>query len=515
VTLRARLLGLVLVLVVLLGGTAAVVSTTLARVDRERTLLAERLQPASVQIRGLMVALVNQQTAQRGFVLTGEEAFLAPYQSGRHRAARTLQQLHGEFAAQPGFDAALDRVAASVHTWQSQGAQPLIDARRAGETRRVQALLAQGTAQATFEEVRRRTEELRRLVDARADRAQQRALTDSRRLRAVVVTSAALLVALALASGLLLQRWFLRPVMVLRASMREVAGGRLDTRVDISGPPEVAAIGADAESMRRRIVSELEAARAATEALGQHSPVVAGLRRELASEQAPQLPGIRVFGMLQSAEGVLAGDWWEAVRRPDGTFALLLADVSGHGAPAGLVAVRFKQRITALLGTALDPLDAFEVAARDLDEDPERFVACLLITVDPLTGALAWVNAGHPAALLVSRAGQGLRVRELGPTGPLVSGVTGGWALERVELGEGDLVLACTDGVLEARSHDGREFGTDGVVAVLRALTGLTPELAVTEVVEAVRGFCHDLHRDDVTCVGMSRDRDARSRPPG
>jgi HAMP domain-containing protein len=110
----------------------------------------------------------------------------------------------------------------------------------------VQALLAQGTAQATFEEVRRRTEELRRLVDARADRAQQRALTDSRRLRAVVVTSAALLVALALASGLLLQRWFLRPVMVLRASMREVAGGRLDTRVDISGPPEVAAIGADA-----------------------------------------------------------------------------------------------------------------------------------------------------------------------------------------------------------------------------------------------------------------------------
>ena len=51
----------------------------------------------------------------------------------------------------------------------------------------------------------------------------------------------------------------------------------------IDGPPEVAAVGRDAESMRRRIVAELESARAATEALTQHSPVVSLLRSELAS----------------------------------------------------------------------------------------------------------------------------------------------------------------------------------------------------------------------------------------
>ena len=80
-------------------------------------------------------------------------------------------------------------------------------------------------------------------------------------------------------SVLLLRRWILVPVQRLRARMRAVADGNIEEEVLIDGPPEVAAIGRDAESMRRRIVAELDVAHAASEALTQHSPVVSLLRR--------------------------------------------------------------------------------------------------------------------------------------------------------------------------------------------------------------------------------------------
>jgi serine phosphatase RsbU (regulator of sigma subunit) len=208
--------------------------------------------------------------------------------------------------------------------------------------------------------------------------------------------------------------------------------------------------------------------------------------------------------MVHAAEGVLAGDWWEAVARPDGTTALVLADVSGHGAEAGLVAYAFKQRITALLESGLDLGTVFElVARRPYGGDDERFLSCLAVLIDPHQERLSWVNAGHPPALVASR-DRGRAVRELSPTGPLLSSVTSGWEVVHAPFGPGDLLVACTDGVLEARDARGHEFGLDGVLGVLRGLRTWSPDAAVAETHQAVRQFAADSRRDDVTCVAMS-----------
>ena len=216
---------------------------------------------------------------------------------------------------------------------------------------------------------------------------------------------------------------------------------------------------------------------------------------------------------MLSAEGVLAGDWWEAVQRPDGGTAVVVADVSGHGAEAGLVALRFKQRITALLDTDLDVATSFRIAAIRHDEDVERFLSCLLVVVDPAAREVSWVNAGHPPALLVSK-NPGGPVVELDPTGPLISSVTDGWEVATAPIGEQDMLLVCTDGVLEARNGVGAEFGSEGVLDVVRGLRRWSPEEAVAETTEAVRQFAVDVRRDDVTCVAVAlADRDPRSAP--
>ncbi len=508
--LRLRLIGLLSVLVLIVAGAAVVVTVVLAHVERNRALVAERLQPASLQSRALLVSLVDQETGQRGFVLTGDDEFLEPYRRGQRTFNQRIADLRADFAGDRGMTASIDRVGEAADTWRRVGAAPEIAARRDGGGSAAGKLVATARGKAAFDEVRARVADLQTLIDARTARAQQRDAQDLRLLRDVIVASRLVTVILLVISVLLLRRWILVPVQRLRARMRAVADGNIEEEVLIDGPPEVAAIGRDAESMRRRIVAELDASTAASEALTQHSPVVSLLRQELTSHPHAAASGLKISGMVLSAEGVLAGDWWEAVRRPDGSTALILADVSGHGAEAGLVAFAFKQRITALLDTDLDLGRAFELAASRRDIDSERFLSCLVVVVDPERQRLSWINAGHPSALVVDRHHRDI-VTELTPTGPLISSVTSGWTVTSTLFGPDDMLLACTDGVLEARDSAGEEFGTAGLLAVLRGLTRWSADEAVVECREAVRRFAVDVRRDDVTCVALTL---ATSRAP-
>ena len=76
--------------------------------------------------------------------------------------------------------------------------------------------------------------------------------------------------------------------------------------------------------------------------------------------------------------------------------------------------------------------------------------------------------------------------------------------------GPDDMLVACNDGVLEARGPAGAEFGVTGLVEVMKRLDRWSPDEAVAECREAVRRFAVDVRRDDVTCVALTlaRDRD-------
>ncbi len=106
--LRLRLIGLFSALVLIVAGAAVAVTVALRHVEADRTLVAGTLQPASVQSRALLVSLVDQETGQRGFVLTGDEAFLAPYRDGGARFATTLAALRHDFAGDAGMTRSLD-----------------------------------------------------------------------------------------------------------------------------------------------------------------------------------------------------------------------------------------------------------------------------------------------------------------------------------------------------------------------------------------------------------------------
>ena len=508
-SLRVRMLAIGAALVLILVALALAVHLAVSRVADNRSQITMRLDPATVQSRAIATSLVDQETGQRGYVISGDDSFLAPYRDGRRQFDQEVRSLHQLLASDGQLTRLLDDVVTAAERWRAVGAAPEIAARRSGGETRADALVRSGVGKSAFDDVRAATGDLQSAIDARLATARDRDAAALRLLRVVTVLGPLIVLLLVAVLLLLTRRWVVKPLLAVQSSMRSVAAGELSREIPATGPPEVAALGRDAEAMRRRIVEELNIARSATEALQQHSPAVSGLQRELASPAAWHTARLEVAGVVHSAEGVLAGDWWAPHLRPDGTTSIVIADVSGHGTAAGLVALRFKHRLLALLDTDLPLGNAFTIAATGLVDDPERFVACLCLVVDPVAQQVTWVNAGHPPGLLV-RGATAEAPLHLEPTGPIVSSLTTGWAVRTEQMRVGDLLMLATDGILEARDGQGREFGEVRLLDTIRKRRPATAADAVGECMEAVRHFAVDVRRDDVTCVAVRLLDDTR-----
>lgn len=180
------------------------------------------------------------------------------------------------------------------------------------------------------------------------------------------------------------------------------------------------------------------------------------------------------------------GDGFDYAVNADLTHLAVL-DTMGHGLAAAQVttgaiaAYRHARRAGQRLVETLRAMDG--VVAELADQT--RFVTAVLVELDPATGRLAWVSAGHPAPLVVRRGGA-VEVLTADPVPPLGVGLGGEAAEVREEyLEPGDVLVLFTDGLTEARDLGGTMLGIDGLAALVgrEAASGRS----VPEVVRALR----------------------------
>jgi serine phosphatase RsbU (regulator of sigma subunit)/CHASE3 domain sensor protein len=506
ISLRTRvatlLAGLAVVLVVVGLITSFAVSGT-RDVDSK---LRNQLEPARDDLQSLFIGYLDQETGQRGYDLTFNLTFFQPFIDGTKNANAALANLQVELPDNETRDQ-LAKIVSLHQTWLNEAAAPQKAAADARDLAEVRRLVATGVGKAHFDEIRAAVTALRDGLDVKRSTAIAKADLAGRRVFWALGVGAAALLAGIVVAGWLLRRWVLKPTLVLQRQLRRVADGGYGDRIEATGPPEIAAVGADAELMRERIVTELGRSRQAIEALYQSGPVVTGLREELAATQSLWLPGLALHGVLSAAEGVLAGDWYDAVPLSEGRTALLIADVSGHGAAAGLVALRVKLSLTSAISLGLGPAAALAHATSTFAGEEERFASCVVIIINPADRSLTWANAGHPPPLLYTPgAPEGSGFAELEPTGPLLSFFAGEWEERSMPFRQGQLLLGYTDGLAEARDEEGRQFDTDGILRALGELPSANPVAAVVACMAAVRSHAVDLRRDDVTVVAVAHE---------
>ena len=327
----------------------------------------------------------------------------------------------------------------------------------------------------------------------------------ARRMALALLVAGGVLLALVVAAFVLVRRWVLRPLDELRDQLREVAReGHRDQVIVPTGPPELRAVGSDAEAMRRALVVESDAARAAGEGLAQESPIVSAIRAELATDPDPVAARLEVHGRVHAAHGVLAGDWWGALPLDGERTALLLLDVAGHGELAGLVLQRLRSVMTVALRSGFDAGTALTRGATSFTDAADgRFATALVAVVDPVGGAVQWANAGHPAGWLLPRGETSGRTR-LEPTGPLLSALGGAWVTRTAPLAVDDVLLAWSDGLVEARDAD-LELSDADLAAIVDRIATREPRELVAQLLADLRDGAPEWRRDDVTLLAVRR----------
>jgi hypothetical protein len=200
----------------------------------------------------------------------------------------------------------------------------------------------------------------------------------------------------------------------------------------------------------------------------------------------------------------------------DGAIAhFAIFDAQGHGLGASVMcnlavaAYRNARRA----GKPLEEMAAAIESAIAGEYDEGAFVTCLLAHVDVDDGALRWINAGHPPALLLR---QGRVVKSLGAPSdrPLGLGFNTDVTVHAERLQPGDQILAYSDGVTEARDEHGRQFGVERLADfVIRADAAGEPiPETMRRLSRSVLEHNHGDMRDDAThlLVGWLTDQPSR-----
>lgn len=504
-SLRARVSVLAGVGLLVLALLALLVWAAYADVRRTGDDVAARLSPAADLSADLSAGYDQVDRESREFVFTGDLVVRTRYDAARARVDADTAALTPLLATDPGLRSDLDDVRVAADAWLPPIVEPAVAARSAGPLSPAEIDTFLGRTTVAYRGVSEATTQLQAAVNDARDAAFEDLAAVARRLALALTVAGLALLASIVAAYLLVRRWVLTPLDALGAQLREVAQeGERDHVIAPTGPPELRAVGADAESMRRALVAEADAARAADESLALEGPVVAAVRADLATETDPVAPRFAVHGQLHPAEGVLAGDWWGVIALDGGRTAVLVLDVSGHGALAGLVTMRLRAVLAVALRSGFDAATALLRASTALaDTQDGRFATALVLVLDPANGSLAWANAGHPAGWLLPGGRTGERV-PLTPTGPLLSALGGTWTTGHADLWVGDLVLAWSDGLVETRSA-AQELTDDALAHVIDSIETREPAELIPELIAALRAYAPEWHRDDITAVAVRR----------
>ncbi len=208
--------------------------------------------------------VVDQETGQRGFLITGDDSYLQPYLAGGEAVDRARAALAAAGTTDPALADGAARVDDALAAWRVE-ADREIDARRSQGEAAAAAIVAEGQGKALFDELRTAAADLSTAVGVRSDAARADAQHTYDRFVALVFITLGAVVVMTAGLALLLMRWVTRPVDRLADSVESVRGSGLGQQVAITGPPELQRIGEAADDMRVRLVAQIARAEAATE----------------------------------------------------------------------------------------------------------------------------------------------------------------------------------------------------------------------------------------------------------
>jgi sigma-B regulation protein RsbU (phosphoserine phosphatase) len=250
-----------------------------------------------------------------------------------------------------------------------------------------------------------------------------------------------------------------------------------------------------AEQMADRIEAERRASR--------EMEIARQVQTKLFPQRMPPLETLEYVGGCIQARAV-GGDYYDFLDLGPGRLAFVLADISGKGISAALLMANLQANLRSQYTLAGDDLSKLLCAVNRLFYEstaPEHFATLFFATYEDETRTLRYVNCGHNPPLLVRASGE---VHRLEATA-MVLGLFDRWDCEtgEVSLEPGDTLVAFSDGVTEATSDDGEEYGEARLIEVLRSKRCQAVASLHEDLVAEVTHFSGHEQEDDITVVAV------------
>jgi serine phosphatase RsbU (regulator of sigma subunit) len=233
------------------------------------------------------------------------------------------------------------------------------------------------------------------------------------------------------------------------------------------------------------------------------------IQRWLVPESPPEVPGVEIAFVSRPANTV-GGDYYDAFLRgapsskPNSKRLLVaVADVAGKSVPAALLMATFQASLRTLAEANTSLLELVEglnryACAHSLGG--RRFTTAFFGELEPETGVLSYVRAGHDAPFIRCASGSLERLE----TGDLPLGIDAGarFTCGVATMAPRDLLVIFTDGLIEAVNDADQEFGESRLLDVLKSSAAAGAQATLKNLLSAVDAFVgHTRQHDDITCL--------------
>jgi sigma-B regulation protein RsbU (phosphoserine phosphatase) len=253
------------------------------------------------------------------------------------------------------------------------------------------------------------------------------------------------------------------------------------------------------------LAREIEDGRAARQQNVRHEREQADARAIQRGLLPPTLPCIAPYGIAAAwrpASGY-GGDCYDALTFDEDVLGLLIADVAGKGLPAALLMSNLQAAVRAFSEGAAPPSEVCAKVNRLLCRHmvSGRFITACYLRLDCRRHVLTCANAGHNPPLLVRASGEVVRLA----TGGTVLGVFPDLTYDQhhVDVGRGDRLVLYTDGITEATSPEGDEYGEERLASAIAARAGLDAAALTSALFDDVLTFASETLHDDATIMSV------------
>jgi serine phosphatase RsbU (regulator of sigma subunit) len=226
------------------------------------------------------------------------------------------------------------------------------------------------------------------------------------------------------------------------------------------------------------------------------------VQRELLPCCVPSLSDIQIAFHAEPAR-IVGGDYFDFFASKNGAQGVAIADVMGKGLPASMLMSNLQASLR-ILGPQYGELDSLMSKLNELFQRNLkliRFITIFLAVIDSDTGTVEYCNGGHHPPILFEAATN--KIHWLKPTGPAI-GLTrqAEFKSETMTVSKGDLLLLYTDGLVESRNGNGKEFGEDRMASFVLENHFKPPEDLVKELRDKAAQFAGRF-QDDLTLLAI------------